>query len=156
MKICFVDTWGWLALANRRDAGHQLAVEIDQWLDEQGWVLCTSDWVLDETLTQLQALGGARVSLSFLEDLDAQVQARSLMMLNVNPLRLDATLRWFKKLAPDVARISLTDCSTFALMDELEIRWAFSADRHFYRAGSNIGPLVARDGDTLLFRPPHA
>ncbi len=156
MSTCFVDTWAWVALANRRDAGHEVATEVDTWLDEHHWVLCTSDWVLDETLTQLQALGGARVSLPFLEAIDAQVQARTLMVLNVSALRFEAALSWFKRLAPGVPRISLTDCASFALMEELNLRWAFTADRHFYRAGPDIGPLLARDEDTLVFRPPRA
>jgi predicted nucleic acid-binding protein len=82
MRICFVDTWAWVAMTNRRDAGHEVAVEVDRWLAEHRWVLATSDWVLDETLTQLQALGGSRVSLSFLEDIETQVQARTLMMVH--------------------------------------------------------------------------
>jgi predicted nucleic acid-binding protein len=156
MRICFVDTWAWVAMTNRRDAGHEVAVEVDRWLAEHRWVLATSDWVLDETLTQLQALGGSRVSLSFLEDIETQVQARTLMMVHSSQLRLEAGLRWFKRLAPTVERISLTDCSSFALMEELSIRWAFTADRHFYRAGPDIGPLVTRDGGALIFRAPVA
>jgi hypothetical protein len=41
-------------------------------------------------------------------------------------------------------------------MEELSIRWAFTADRHFYRAGPDIGPLVTRDGGALIFRAPVA
>ncbi|MFO0600316.1 MAG: PIN domain-containing protein [Myxococcaceae bacterium] len=154
MNACFVDTWGFVALANRRDAGHELAREVDEWLAAQRWVLTTSDWVLDETVTQLHALGGAPVSLRFLELIDAQTAARTLQVLNVSRERFVAALDWFRRLAPDVQRLSLTDCTSFALMEELDVRWAFTADRHFYRAGAKIGPLVTRDGDELRFRAP--
>ena len=56
MKTCFVDTWAYIALANRRDAGHQIALEVDQFLADDGWTLATSDWVLDETVTQLHLI----------------------------------------------------------------------------------------------------
>jgi uncharacterized protein len=154
VKTCFVDTWAYLALANRRDAGHAIALEVDQFLADEGWTLATSDWVLDETVTQLHLLAGARVVLQFLEDLDAQLKARQLMLLNVSPPRFEAGMRLFRKLAPKVPRLSLTDCTSFALMTELEVRWAFTADKHFYAAGPRIGPLVSLVDGVLTFRAP--
>lgn len=154
MKPCFVDTWAYLALMNRKDAGHQLALEADAWLEEHGWVLTTSDWILDETLTQLHLLAGANVALGFMDDLDAQIRARTLLVCSVSKDRMEAATRLFRKLAPKVPRLSLTDCCTFALMDELELRWAFTADRHFFQAGPKVSPLIIRDGDALHFRPP--
>jgi predicted nucleic acid-binding protein len=156
VRTCFVDTWAYLALANRKDAGHAVAHEVDLFLDEEGWVRATSEWILDETLTQLHALAGASVATRFLDDLDAQLRSRSLLLLTVSPPRFEATVRKFRALAPSVPRLSLTDCSSFALMEELEIRWAFTADRHFYAAGPRIGPLVARDEGRLVFRAPIA
>jgi predicted nucleic acid-binding protein len=76
------------------------------------------------------------------------------MLLNVTRLRFEAAITQFRALAPKVPRISLTDCSTFALMTELSIRWAFTADKHFYAAGPRIGPLVSRVDDVLTFRAP--
>lgn len=154
MTGCFIDTWAYVALANRRDAGHWVACEVDEFLSEQGWVCATSDWVLDETLTQLHALAGPGVAGRFLDDLDAQVRARALMVLNVSPPRFEAALQRFRALAPKVPKLSLTDCSSFVLMEELDLRWAFTADRHFYAAGPRIGPLVTRADGQLVFRPP--
>ena len=154
MKQCFVDTWAYLALLNRNDAGHEVAHEADEWLQAHGWVSCTSDWVLDETVTHLHVLGGAKVSLGFLDELHEQVRGRQLLIATVSADRTQAAIAWFRKLAPTVPRLSLTDCASFGLMDELDIRWAFTADRHFYSAGKRIGPLIVRDGPHLRFRPP--
>lgn len=154
MRACFFDTWAYVALANRRDSGHAVALEVDDFLERDGWVNVTSDWVLDETITQLHALAGATVAARFIDDLDAQVKAKRLQLLNVSPPRFEAAIAEFRRLSPKVPRLSLTDCTTFALMKELHIRWAFTADRHFYAAGSTVGPLVTRVDDTLLFRPP--
>lgn len=154
MKTCFVDTWAYLALANRRDAGHAVAHEVDQFLADEGWTLATSDWVLDEAVTQLHLRAGAQAVLQFLDDVEAQLLARQLLLLNVSPPRFDAALRQFRKLAPKVPRLSLTDCASFALMGELEVRWAFTADKHFYAAGPRIGPLVSLVDGAFTFRAP--
>ena len=126
MKRCFIDTWAYIALANRRDAGHEIALEVDQFLLDEGWTMATSDWVLDETVTQLHLLAGSAVVLRFLDDLDAQLKARQLLLLNVSTPRFDAAIRQFRKLAPKVPRLSLTDCTSFALMAELGVRRAFT------------------------------
>jgi predicted nucleic acid-binding protein len=154
VKSCFVDTWAYLALVNRKDAGHEVAAEADAWLVDHGWLLCTSDWVLDETVTELHALAGARVALRFLDDVEALARDRRLLIAGVSRERMDATLQTFRRLAPKVPRLSLTDSCSFTLMEELEIRWAFTADRHFLRAGPKISPLIVRDGAELHFRPP--
>ena len=154
MKTCFVDTWAYIALANRRDAGHEIALEVDQFLVDEGWTMATSDWVLDETVTQLHLLAGSAVVLQFLDDLDAQLKARQLMLLNVSTPRFDAAIRQFRKLASKVPRLSLTDCTSFALMAELGVRWAFTADKHFYSAGPRIGPLVSLIDRAFTFRAP--
>jgi len=154
VRACFIDTWAYLALANRRDAGHEIAIEVDRFLAEEGWIAVTSDWVLDETVTQLHLLAGAKVVTRFLDDLDAQLKARQLMLLNVSTPRFDAGLRQFRALAPKVPRLSLTDCTSFALMTELEVRWAFTADRHFFAAGPRIGPLVTLVDNAFTFRAP--
>ena len=156
MRAYFIDTWAYIALANRRDAGHAIALEVDQFLGEHGWTAVTSDWVLDETVTQLHLLAGAKVATQFLDDLDAQLKARQLMLLNVSTPRFDAAVRQFRVLAPKVPRLSLTDCTSFALMTELQIRWAFTADKHFYSAGPRVGPLVTRVDDVFTFRAPVA
>lgn len=156
MRAYFVDTWAYIALANRRDAGHEVALEVDQFLGEHGWTAVTSEWVLDETVTQLHLLAGANVVTRFLDDLDAQLKARQLMLLNVSTLRFDAAVQQFRALAPKVPRLSLTDCASFALMTELKIRWAFTADKHFYAAGPRIGPLVTRVDEAFTFRAPVA
>jgi predicted nucleic acid-binding protein len=154
VRAYFVDTWAYLALANRKDAGHSVAREVDEFLVSKGWVAITSDWILDETLTQLHALAGAKVTARFIEDLNVQLEARQLQLLNVSPPRFEATLAEFRRLTPTVPRLSLTDCSSFALMKELDVRWAFTADKHFYRAGPEVGPLVTNVDGHLVFRPP--
>lgn len=52
-KLVFVDTWAWLALANRRDSNHKRAVKEYKEIKREGYRLVTSDYVLDEVITAL-------------------------------------------------------------------------------------------------------
>ena len=51
MKL-FVDTWGWVAVADRSDSGHGAATEIFQRARRLGDAI-TSNFILDETFTLL-------------------------------------------------------------------------------------------------------
>lgn len=53
-KAVFVDTAGWMMLADAADPAHQRARSFrDTWLERGGIFVCT-DFVLDETLTLLR------------------------------------------------------------------------------------------------------
>ena len=54
MRNLFVDTGGWMALADESDPLHMDCTRArDTWL-EQGGTLVTSDYVVDETLTLIR------------------------------------------------------------------------------------------------------
>ncbi len=54
MKRLFIDTAGWMAMADAKDPLHQESVQFrDQSLD-QGAILITSTYILDETLTLIR------------------------------------------------------------------------------------------------------
>ncbi len=149
MRAFFYDTWAFVALANRGDPHHELAADADRALAREGYVATTSDYVLDETLTLLHAAAGARVATMFADLLEERMNADNVLLLEVTAPRREAGLELFRRLAPDVPRLSFTDCTSFAVMTELGIEIAFTADRHFTRPGAGIRPLIERHGRKL-------
>ncbi len=154
MGAWFYDTWGFLALANRRDEDHDAAAQADRWRQDHGVVVVTSDYVIDETLTALHAAAGATVALRFLDLLEARTAARRVLLVEITTVRREAALARFRRLASDVPRLSFTDCTSFAVMEELGIEIAFTADRRFRRAGGAIRPLFEVDGGPASWSPP--
>jgi hypothetical protein len=150
----FYDTWAFVALANTADPHHALAAEVDGWLEHAGYVAVTSDYVFDETMTGLHLAGGSRVALRFADLLLARIAAEELMLLEVTAARWEKALEVFRRLSPEVPRLSFTDCTSFALMQELDLRLAFTADRHFHRAGRGIRPLLEERGRRVVFQRP--
>ena len=144
MRAFFYDTWAFVALADAKDPHHALAHEADLFLEKEGYVAVTSDYVVDETLTLLNAAGGAKVAVAFADGLFDRVQAQELLLAEVSRARREEAWALFKKLAPAERRLSFTDCTSFAIMRELACGLAFTADRHFHRAGKGIRPLFER------------
>lgn len=144
-RVFFYDTWAFVALANRRDPAHAVAADLDALLEQQGYAAATSDYVLDETLTLLNVAAGAKAALLFLDDFEARVAAGELQLLTVDPERRERALAIFRKLVNSETRLSFTDATSFAVMQELSIRDAFTADAHFHRAGHGIRPLIQLD-----------
>jgi len=79
-RSIFVDSWAWLALANKRDSWHQVAARGYEQIMADGWFLVTSDYVLDEVITTLFKRVNFDGALRFIEALisDAKTEQISL------------------------------------------------------------------------------
>ncbi|HKA86107.1 MAG TPA: PIN domain-containing protein [Haliangiales bacterium] len=143
MRACFYDTWAFLALSNASDPAHAIAVEADAALERDGWVIVTSDYVIDEAVTGLNAAAGPRVAVRFLDLVDEQIVGEEITLFPIDPARRSKAGQLFRRLAPQAPKLSFTDCTSLVLMAELKIPVALTADRHFHGAGKNIRPLVS-------------
>lgn len=129
MKI-FVDTAAWLALNDRSDQFHPLAVEKFVSIRAGRISLVTSDYVLDESITIIRARVSHKAAVAF---------GQSILGSNVvdlTPIASDDRLAaWeiFRKY--DDKEFSFTDCVSFALMRKLRIKTAFTFDNHFSQMG---------------------
>jgi predicted nucleic acid-binding protein len=141
-RAFFYDTWALVALADRRDPAHPIAVRLDEELERRRYSAVTTDYVLDEAVTVIHATVGAKGSLPFLELIHARTLGQELLLVQVGETRRGRASELFRKLAREERRLSFTDATSFAVMLELRIELAFTADRHFHRAGSGIRPLV--------------
>lgn len=76
-----------------------------------------------------------------------------MQLVRVGPEGLSESLALFRKLAPRVPRLSLTDCSSLVVMKRLELTLAFSADPHFAAAGRSMPPLFWWEKNCLVRAP---
>jgi predicted nucleic acid-binding protein len=150
----FYDTWAFVALANRGDVGYAVAAELDFELEQQGYVAVTTDYILDETVTHLNSNASPEVAVRFLEDLLSRIEASEVHLLEVNAGRRAKAFALFKRLAPETRQLSFTDATSFAVMHELSITRAFTADRHFHRAGRGVHPLVEKRASGYTIQKP--
>ena len=78
----------------------------------------------------------------------------ALLLVDIGADFRDEACRLFRRLAPEVPRLSFTDCTSFVVMREMEIGVAFTADRHFHCAGSTIRQLIESRRRGLEIRLP--
>lgn len=125
----FLDTWGWLVLADSADAAHTRVVSERRQHTLPG-SLVTTDYVLDETFTRLFSRCPFPVARQFC---DAILESESIHLLTVEritPARFSAAYRMRLRFR-DKPSISFTDLTSFAVMQELGIRDVLTADAHF-------------------------
>lgn len=123
----FVDTSVWYAAADRGDCHNFRAKEI---LIQQA-KLVTSDHVLLETWLLLQHRLNRSAALKFWQGLRSGIA-------RIEPITLvDLEAAWHITQYFKDQDFSLGDCTSFAVMERLGIRWAASFDDDFliYRSG---------------------
>jgi predicted nucleic acid-binding protein len=128
MKTVFADTFVWLALVHPKDAWHDRAKEF---LDTFSGRLVTTDWVLMELG---DALAGTEMGRKEFVSLRADLQNDP----DVTIISSDTDLLE-KAIALYHARLdklwSLTDCTSFVVMQNEKITKALTGDHHFEQAG---------------------
>lgn len=114
MKLLFVDTAGWMCLADSSDPAHQSARKVrDDWL-RSGGLLVSTNYVLDETLTLIRV----RLGLHAAERWWKVVSGSSLVRWEwIDPVRDEKARTWFFRWKDK--DFSITDCTSFVVMREL-------------------------------------
>jgi len=133
--VIFIDTGALIARFVDRDQHHAAAIRHWNVLQRDRRRCVTSNFVLDETITLL----ARRTNYAFAAE-RARNLFQSTQLTIVRPDETDeiAALAWFQKYADQ--GMSFTDCVSFVLMKQMEIKTVFSFDRHFLIAGFDVEP----------------
>jgi len=76
MRALFVDTGGWMAMADAGDPQHKTCrAARDEWLRRGGILLCT-DYVMDETLTLIRLRLGLRAASQWWDQIEGSRRVR--------------------------------------------------------------------------------
>jgi predicted nucleic acid-binding protein len=130
MQRVFVDTSAFIALLDPRDDSHAQAVRIEQSLANQAAHLVTTNFVLDETYTGLR---GKIQHSAILRFRDSVRQSRQLNVMRITETLEDQAWEIFARYHDK--DFSFTDCTSFAVMQQLGITTAFAFDEHFEQFG---------------------
>jgi hypothetical protein len=151
MNAVFVDTAGWMAMADAADPLHAESRAARDRVLEAGEMLVTTDFVADETLTLIRL----RLGLGAAEAWWAQVdRSPRLRWERVDSDRFEkARALFFRYRDKD---FSFTDCTSFAVVRELRITRAITTDRHFRRMGLQVLPEGRRPASRRSRQPPAA
>ena len=127
MKRVLVDTGAWFAFFVGSDPDHLAVCEaFEQW---EGRLL-TTDYIFDELVTLLLYRTGHQNAV---RAGNALRSGRVAEILQVKPP--DIAQAWRRLCKEEDKRYSFTDCTSFAVMERLDIGTAIAVDKHFRQAG---------------------
>ena len=125
--LIFADTGAWYAFVDKSDAHH---VAASQFVQNLTTPLVTSTYILDETVTLIKLHVGHSAAVRFGESLRQQQIARL-----VKITEQDEDRAWEIFVRHHDKEFSFTDCTSFALMERLQVDTAFAFDDHFRQYG---------------------
>ena len=130
----FVDTWGWVALGHRQDQHHQRVRSIFQNIRQEGSLIYTSDYVLDEVITLLYRREVPSEASRFVDAILGSAQLGHLVIERITSPRFAAAWALRQRML-DKPLISFTDLTSFVVMQELHVSTALTQDQHFAQVG---------------------
>ena len=131
--MIFVDSGAWIALLNRRDQHHDDARAIYNDLVQQNTQLLTTDYVIDETVTWLRYRVNHAIAVQFLNLIESSRVTDVLTFVAIDRILFQEAEQLFRQY--DTARLSFTDCTSFAVCQQRNISEAFAFDQHFPMMG---------------------
>ncbi len=136
MKL-FVDTWGWLVLADRKDPLHESATVCYRERAKIAGQVLTSNFVLDETITLLFRRRPFDEAWRFVS---AILHSPYVTIENVTEARFRMAFALRKSLE-DKPKVSFTDLTSMVIMKEMKMTDVLTADQHFVKVGTGFRTL---------------
>ena len=125
-----VDASGYFALADQRDVDHVAARAILARLTTERWQPFTTNFVVAETYNLILARRNRAEAVRFLNRIDRSVDTVVVRIDEMDEQRAREIIHGYAD-----KDFSLTDATSFAVMERLEIGYAFTFDRHFAQYG---------------------
>lgn len=134
--MILVDTGAWYALADPQERHHaQALAQFARLTKGEHGGMITSDYILDETYTLFRM----RLGIGPVNHLRSLLgQSSSVQVVRVSDTDFERSVDLL--LAHEDKRWSLTDCTSFVLMQELQIGDALTFDHNFTEAGFRVLP----------------
>lgn len=126
MRTVFLDTSGIVAAMNKRDVNHEMAKQIFHRLAEEKIVLLITNYIRAETHALLLQRAGKKIALNFLKDNSWLIE----WVLPEDEKKAIELLYQYKD-----KDFSLTDATSFVIMNRLDLKEAVFFDRHFWQFG---------------------
>jgi hypothetical protein len=140
MKKLFVDTGAWIALNNKKDKYYETAVKANKNFIDNGYLYITSDYILDETYTLCRYNVGHIRTVEFGIEIKSLEQMGEISIVSINQHILHDAWEIFEKYSDK--DFSFTDCTSFAVMNMMDINESFTFDRHFEQYGLIRLPIL--------------
>jgi predicted nucleic acid-binding protein len=125
----FVDTSGWVALADKDDFHHKRASSIYPSLLKDH-KLITSNLIIAETYILILNELGHKPAFDFLEKIKASPRIMKIYSNDEIETEAEEILKKYND-----QKFSFTDAVSFAIMKREKLKKAFSFDKHFLTAG---------------------
>ena len=133
MAKFLADTSALLALAMRNDRNHEAAVEFVRRNPQARFVV--TELIVNEVATRARARAGAGPAAALARSL---LESRRYELVFVDMELLRGAVERLARLSDK--RLSLTDCASFELMDQLGLTSAFTFDSDFRDCGYTMVP----------------
>ena len=125
-----------LPFVDRGDPYHSNAVAIYNDLVQQRTQLLTTDYVIDETATRLRYKVNHSIAVQFLNLIESTKVTGRLTITEIDRDLFQEAERLFRQY--DTAKLSFTDCASFAVCQQYNISEAFAFDQHFPMMGITL------------------
>jgi predicted nucleic acid-binding protein len=133
MKKILIDTSAWAAISDNKDRHHASALNFIKKINGK-YKLITTNYVLDETYTLLLMNAGYQTTIAFKQRIDIMVASQVLEIVWIDDAIANQSWQIFTKFNVD-KEWSFTDCTSYAVMKQLNIAEAFILDHHFAQMG---------------------
>jgi len=129
----FVDTSWFKAFLDINDDFHDQSEHQYLQMKVRNTHFITTNYIVDETLTLLRIRKNLELSLKFRDMLVGM--SHSLKLIRVTSQDETKAWDWFPQ---NWSKLSFTDCTSFAVMQRLDLNDVATFDDHFTRAGFNV------------------
>lgn len=129
----FVDTSSWSAVADAGDPNHEIALIYRDEIAERCQLIATN-YILDELYTLMLVNQGYKDAIDFKKQLDIMKQEGVLEIVWITEEIAMEAWNVFERFNID-KEWSFTDCVSFVVMKQLDIKEAFAFDHHFDQMG---------------------
>ncbi len=140
MSGVFVDSSGWIAVAEDSERSHAEAVRYYRQLTASRVPVWTTNYVVAETVTWLRYHIHHRRAVLFWGTIEAASRLGRLTVEWITPERHEQAWRIFRDHADQ--RLSLVDCTSFVVARQVETNAVFTFDRDFQTMGFTTEPGV--------------
>jgi hypothetical protein len=125
-KSVFIDSGAFIALANKRDQFHEIAIKKFDLLLKSAALFYTTSFVFSETVTRVARCASVENAIEI-----GNVIRSDTRVTVVNPAESEIDEAWeiFRKYKDQ--HFSFVDCISFAVMHRMNMQKAFAFDEHF-------------------------